>query len=122
MLITFSSNSSGDILMLEKHALLVLQAMGRHYETMPAEGVITHDQLSQSIANLEKAIAEDKKAHPPKNEYQEELEREERGEEKPHPIMEYVNLARRAFPLLEMMKKAQKDDKDQVVWNTGNAW
>lgn len=76
----------------------------------------------KALPTWKKQLPKIKKAHPPKDEYQEELEREERGEEKPHPIMEYVNLARRAFPLLEMMKKAQKDEKDQVVWNTGNAW
>lgn len=121
MLITFSSNSSGDVLMLDKHALLVLNALGRAYDTVPAEGVITHAQLAESIEALEKAIAEDKKENT-KDAYQEEDEREEKGEDKPHPMQEPVSLARRAFPLLEMMKQALKNEKDQVVWRAGNAW
>lgn len=121
MLITFSSNSSGDVLMLDKHALLVLNALGRQYETVPAEGVITHAQLAESIATLEKAIAEDKKDNS-QDAYKEEDEREEKGEDKPHPMQEPVSLARRAFPLLEMMKQALKNEKDQIVWRAGNAW
>ncbi|NEN75523.1 DUF1840 domain-containing protein [Pelistega sp. NLN82] len=121
MLIIFSSQSSGDILMLDKHALPLLQAMGRDYETMPAEGVITHNQLASSIAALERAIAHDKEENPQEG-YKEEDEREEKEEEKPHPVLENVNLARRAFPLLEMMKEALKQEKDEVVWHQQNAW
>lgn len=120
MLITFSSKSSADILMLDKHALLVLKALGRDYETIPAEGVITHEQLEASIENLSRAMAEDKRHR--EDFYTEQEAREERGEEKLHPVLEPVDLARRAYPLLEMMKQAQKDEKDYVVWRAGNAW
>lgn len=57
MLVTFSSKSSGDVVMLEKHALQVLNAIGRNYDTLPPEGVITHEQLENSISNLEASIA-----------------------------------------------------------------
>ncbi|NOL48618.1 DUF1840 domain-containing protein [Pelistega europaea] len=120
MLITFSSNSSADVLMLDKHALAVLKALGRDYDKMPAEGVITHEQLASSIDALAKAIAKDKETRA--DFYAEQEEREERGEEKIHPVLEPVDLARRAYPLMEMMKEALKKEKDYVVWRSANAW
>lgn len=120
MLITFSSNSSADVLMLDKHALMVLKALGRDYETVPAEGVITHEQLAESISRLAKAIEQDKANR--SDFYAEQEAREDRGEEKVHPMLEPVDLARRAYPLMQMMKEAQKDEKDYVVWRGANAW
>ena len=121
MLITFSSQSSGDVLMLDKHALVVLSAMGRDYDSMPKEGVITHQQLADSIASLEAAISKNKQENP-QDSFKEEDERDARGDEKVHPVQEAVSLAQRAFPLLSMMKEALKHENDQVVWRSGSAW
>lgn len=121
MLITFRSKSSGEVLMLGKDALQVLKAMGRTYETMPEQGVITHEQLAPAIANLERAMHSDKVENPIPS-YEDEDRLKENDEEKPHPVQEPVNLARRAYPLLEMMKAAQADPEDNVVWNSSSAW
>ena len=60
MLITFKSKNSGEVFMLDKHALAVLKVAGRDYgEQLPAEGVFTAEQLSDAIANLRQAVVED---------------------------------------------------------------
>lgn len=120
MLIIFSSKSSADILMLDKHALAVLKALGRVYEEIPLEGVITHEQLAECIANLTHAIDDDKEHRI--DFYKEQEIREERGEEKIHPMLEPVDLARRAYPLMQMMCEALKHEKDYIVWRATNAW
>lgn len=112
MLITFSSKSSGDILMLDKHAIKVLQAMGRSYEVMPEQGVITREQLQGSIMTLEEAIRQDHTAADTEKGDQDDLDLG----------LANVNLSRRAFPLLAMMKEAMKHDEDHVVWRSENAW
>ena len=59
MLITFKSKNSGEVFMLDKHALVVLKVAGRDYgEQLPAEGVFTAEQLSDAIANLRQAVEE----------------------------------------------------------------
>lgn len=121
MLITFSSKSRGDVLMLAKHALEVLQATGRRYETLPEQGVITHAQLPEAIANLQKAMHIDAQENPTPS-YEEEDRREENYEDKPHPMQEPVNLTRRGYPLLEMMQAALEDKEDEVVWRSSSAW
>ncbi|WP_169293043.1 DUF1840 family protein [Advenella sp. EE-W14] len=52
MLITFRSNASADVVMLDKHALSVLKAAGRDYETLPENGVFTVEQLDEAIDNI----------------------------------------------------------------------
>lgn len=121
MLVTFSSKSRGDVVMLGKHALEVLKALGRNYETLPEHGVITHEQLAAAIANLERAMHSDKQENPTPS-YEEEDRQKENYEDKPHPMQEPVNLARRAFPLLDMMQAAQADPEDSVVWRSSSAW
>lgn len=121
MLITFSSKSRGEILMLGKHALEVLKALGRDYETLPEQGVITHEQLPAAIERLKKAMHRDEAENPTPS-YEEEDRREENFEDKPHPVQEPVNLARRAYPLLEMMEAALADKEDEVVWRSSSAW
>ncbi|NLN66537.1 MAG: DUF1840 domain-containing protein, partial [Alcaligenaceae bacterium] len=51
-LITFRSNASADVVMLDKHALSVLKAAGRDYETLPESGVFTVEQLDEAIDNI----------------------------------------------------------------------
>ncbi|CCG19716.1 putative uncharacterized protein [Taylorella asinigenitalis 14/45] len=120
MLVTFSSKSSGDVVMLEKHALQVLNAIGRNYPALPPEGVITHEQLDESIKNLEAAVASISD-NPEEELVKNEEEDAEQAEKK--PIDEFVGLGQRAFPLLDMMRKASKGNvDDQVVWRSANSW
>lgn len=121
MLITFSSKSSGDVVMLEKHALIVLNASGRHYQTLPECGVITHDQLADAIAHLEGTM-QINKAENSAPTYEDEDRQIEKDGEKQHPLQEPVSLDRRAYPLLEMMKAALLESGDEIIWRGASAW
>ena len=124
MLITFKSKNSGEVMMLAKHALAVLKAAGRDYgDTMPAQGVFTAEQLTETIANLRQAIDED--SHKDLHSYavhdQEVEQRDKENLEAKHPLIEGVNLSQRAYPLLKMFESAQQHG-DDVVWSGGSAW
>ena len=123
MLITFRSNASADVVMLDKHALSVLKAAGRDYETLPESGVFTVAQLDEAIQNITRAVAEDPDSNPDQvyADKDREEEDDEYPEEKPHPVMEKVTLRRRTFPLLDMLRAAKVHGKE-VVWEVGSAW
>ena len=124
MLITFKSKNSGEVFMLDKHALAVLKVPGRDYgEQLPAEGVFTAEQLSDAIANLRQAVEEDenKDMHSYAVHDKEEEERKEEEREKKHPMLEGVSFSQRAYPLLNMFENAQKHD-DEVIWQSGSGW
>lgn len=123
MLITFRSNASADVVMLDKHALSVLKAAGRDYETLPESGVFTVDQLDEAIQNIIRAVAEDPDSNPDQvyADKDREEEDDEYPEEKPHPVTERVTLRRRTFPLLDMLRAARAQGKE-VVWEVGSAW
>lgn len=124
MLITFTSKNSGEVLMLDKHALAVLKVAGRDYgEEMPNKGVFTAEQLVDAITKLRQAIEEDenKDLHSYAVHDKEEEERKEEGLEKKHPLIEGVSFSQRAYPLLQMFENAQKHG-DDVLWNGGSVW
>lgn len=123
MLITFKSKNSGEVFMLDKHALAVLKVAGRDYEELPKEGVFTAEQLVDAIAKLREAIQEDenKDLHSYAVHDKEEEEREEEEREKKHPMLEGVSFSQRAYPLLNMFENAQKKG-DEVIWQSGSGW
>jgi len=116
MLIVFHSKAASDVLMFSAHALKVMQAAGREYtDTLPERGVITHTQLPDFIAALEKAISLEK------TEQAEQEPVEEDEDEKPHPISEPVSFRQRAWPLLQMLR-ASRDKKYDVMWEPAPKW
>ena len=104
MLVTFKSDADADIVMYRKHAEPILQMLGKDVE----RGILTPEELPQAIATLEAAIEADRQAHPGLDETEEEKAKEE-GKEPP------VEFHRRAWPLLQMMKRALAEKKP-VVW------
>ena len=52
MLVTFRSKNSGEVIMIAKHARLVLAEAGRDYDELPDSGVFTAEQFPDAIANL----------------------------------------------------------------------
>jgi len=113
MLLTFRSKAAADVLMLSEHAVPLLRAAGKTMESSPERGVFTVEQLPAAIAGIERAI---KEAAPPQEDDDEDDDDRSR-----HPISEPVSLQRRAYPLLEMMRRA-RDKGVEVVWEVGSAW
>ncbi|HLS17287.1 MAG TPA: DUF1840 domain-containing protein [Paenalcaligenes sp.] len=107
MLVVFESKAAARILMLGQHARTVLQAAGKlgPGQELPERGVFTAEQLAEAIGHLEAALSEDEGYQP-----------QDDDDDKPHPISEKVSLTQRAYPLLEMLRAAEKMQTN-VMWS-----
>lgn len=110
MLIKFTSNVSGSVLMMGEHALSVLEAAGKKFEdgVLPERGVFTAQQVPTAIAALQEAMAD----APP---LYDQLDEDDPDAPKVHPLNKAVSFKQRAYPLYEMLIEAQKQDED-VMW------
>lgn len=96
MLITFKCKASPDITMLENLAQYLLGIVGK---TMGERGAIGNDETAVAIAKLEAAIAEDRAAAA--------VEREKKSKDDKEADNR-LRLAQRAYPLLDMLREANK--------------
>ena len=110
MLVKFTSNVSGSVLMLGEHAIDVLAAAGKKIDdgVLPERGVFTAQQLPEAIAALKEAISD----APP---LYDEVNEDDPDEPKVHPLNKAVSFKQRAYPLYEMLIEAQKQGVD-VMW------
>jgi hypothetical protein len=114
MLISFRSKAGAEVLMLSDHAAPLLRAAGKTLpEKFPERGVFTPEQLEQAIAGIERAVA---LAH----------DHPEDHENDPdalpvHPMARPVGLQQRAYPLLDLMKKALAKGVN-VTWESASSW
>ncbi|MGT2469698.1 DUF1840 domain-containing protein [Paraburkholderia terrae] len=106
MLITFKCRSAPDVVMLENLAQYLLGIIGKR---LGARGVINHDELGVVISKLEAAIVTDKQE---RAEHEGHFHEGEEGHEH-HELP--IGLAQRAYPFLDMLRAAQKDNTD-IVW------
>ncbi|BFG72184.1 hypothetical protein PTKU46_02170 [Paraburkholderia terrae] len=106
MLITFKCRSAPDVVMLENLAQYLLGIIGKR---LGARGVIAHDELGVVISKLEAAIVTDKQE---RAEHEGHFHEGEEGHEH-HELP--IGLAQRAYPFLDMLRAAQKDNTD-IVW------
>lgn len=105
MLYTFRSKAAGEILMLPKHARPLLEVAGKLPDVAAQpRGVFTPDQLDAAIARLEARI----QATPPATFNEDDPEDMARARQ-------HVDLDQRAFPLLDMLRKARTKGVD-VMW------
>jgi len=106
MLLVFHSKAAADVLMLSRHAAPLLQAADKAggTEDVPARGVFTAAQLPAVIAAIERAAA------------QADAPLEDPDADDPAPAMDQpVSLRVRAYPLLDMLRRARKKGVD-VLW------
>jgi Domain of unknown function (DUF1840) len=96
MLYKFKSKVAGDVIMLGPNGDQVLRIVGKE---PAAKGIIEAPDLPRAIAALEAAVAADEAAAPA-------------GEASQR---ERVSLRQRAWPLVEMMKRAQRAGQ-AIVW------
>jgi hypothetical protein len=106
MLIRFKCRSTPDVVMLENLAEYLVGIVGKH---LGQRGVITHEELADAISKLEAAIVVDKKETAEKDGHFHE------GEEGHEPHELPIGLAQRAYPFLDMLRQAQRDNTD-VLW------
>lgn len=114
MLILFQSKSSAEVLMFAEHAMPLLRAAGKLFETseLPERGVITRDQLPAAIAGIESLIDAQPINDEPEDASDDSTE---------HPIDQHVSVRRRAWPLLAMLRLANENNED-VTWEPATVW
>lgn len=117
MLITFKTPPAPSVMMFAEHAQPILRAGGRSFpEGFPQRGVITVEQLPGVIQGIEAAMAHSD-THAPTHDPDEQDQ-----EEQEHPMNRPVNFKQRAFPLLDLLRQAQKAQKE-VMWEQADtAW
>ncbi|MGE5651487.1 DUF1840 domain-containing protein [Noviherbaspirillum sp. UKPF54] len=112
MLVTFKSKAAAEVLMYEDHAKRILDLLHKDVK----QGIITAGEMPRAVTTLEEEIAESRR-HPAS----EEVERDvlahhgEDVEDNEHEPVEFVSFATRAYPLLEMLRAARRENND-VMW------
>ena len=110
MLITFQSSAAAEITMYKAHVKELLDTLDKNCE----RGVITCAETAHVIQLLEQMMAQDKQ----ERQRQEQLLLDEEDQEDAFEKKiksETVSLSARFFPLLEMLRLAQKKQKD-IIW------
>ncbi len=101
MLVTFKSKAAADVIMYKEHALPILDLLHKDVN----RGVITAEETAGAIRLIETAVA---------NSRAEPAVIDGDGEED-RPQTEMVSFSARVFPLLEMLRAAQKIQRE-VMW------
>ena len=105
MIYKFKSKAAGDLIMMGPSGDQVLRIIGK--EPAP-QGIVEPAAMPAAMAAIERAIADDEAARA-------RAEREAAAEGRTLAPREGVSLRQRAWPLVEMMKRAQAADQD-IVW------
>ena len=105
MIYKFKSKATGDLIMTGPVGDQVLGILGR---SPAAQGIVESATMPAAIAALESAIAAEEAARA-------EAEREARSEGRSLPPRKEVSLRQRAWPMIEMLKRAHAE-KEDVVW------
>jgi hypothetical protein len=109
-LVVFRSKAAGEIFMFEETARRIFEIIGK---AAAPRGVITAEQVPEALARLTAAVEEEKAALKAAQARAEEAER--RGEDDAGAGERAITLAQRAYPLIEMLRAAQKK-KVEVTW------
>jgi hypothetical protein len=105
MIYKFKSKAAGDVIMMGPTGDQVLRAIGRD----PApKGIFEVADMPGAIAAIERAIADDEAAR-------KQAEQEAAAEGKKLAPRDAVSLRQRAWPLVEMMKRAIAEGHE-IVW------
>ena len=112
MLVTFKSKAAAEVVMYEAHAKPLLDLLNKDVK----RGVITAAETAHAVARLEETIGESK-IHPTTEEVKRDVvaHHSEVGDDHDHESSQYVSFATRAYPLLEMLRAAQRGGHD-VLW------
>lgn len=107
MLVTFQSTADADITMYQAHIGPVLASLGKDVK----RGVITAQETQFFIDAFEKVIEQDRR----QSAHLDDGNEDELDEIEKKARMDFVSLSARLFPLYEMLKAANKQQKD-IIW------
>ncbi|WP_298835597.1 DUF1840 domain-containing protein [uncultured Piscinibacter sp.] len=105
MIYKFKSKAAGDLIMMGPSGDQVLRIIGKEPAT---QGIIEPAAMPAAMAAIERAVADEEAARA-------RAEREAEAEGRTLPPREGVSLRQRAWPMIEMMKRAHTAGKD-IVW------
>ena len=105
MLYKFKSKAAGDVIMLEANGRQMLQLIGK--DAGP-QGIIEASQIPASITALEAAISKDEAD-------QKTASDDAAGRGEKVGKAEGISLRQRAVPMLDLMRRSQKEGAD-IVW------
>jgi len=120
MLVIFKSKASGDIIMYEKNAKVILDLLNRDTKS----GIIMAEETAWVIDVLEKEVekrkAEEALEKAREKEQREIKEKEEGSKDKEDereelPKVVPVSFSARVYPFLEMLRAAHKKNRE-IVW------
>ena len=105
MLYKFKSKAGGDVIMLGPQGDQMLQLLGR----APADkGIFQAADLAQAIETLTRAVDDDEAGFA-------KVQADAKAAGEPAPRRNGIQLRQRAWPLIELMRHAQREKTD-VVW------
>jgi len=113
MLITFKSRVEADVLMFGDTAQQLLALLNK--DTNDAKGIVTVEQLPEAIARLESAIEAERARQNAKSVDETDAEEEANVEAGHTGMAAPVNLAQRAWPLLDLLRCSLAAD-EPVIW------
>ncbi len=105
MIYKFKSKAGADVIMMGPPGDQILRLLGRE---SGGQGILTNEQMPAALAALEQAISDDEAAFA-------KAQAEARTAGETVPRREGVSLRQRAWPLIELMRRAQQGGHD-VVW------
>ena len=105
MIYKFKSKAAGDVIMMGPSGDHVLRIIGKQ---PAAKGIIEPAAMPGAIAAIERAILEEEAQR-------KQAEAEAEAEGRTLPPRDSVTLRQRAWPLVDMMKRAHAADED-IVW------
>ena len=105
MIYKFKSKAAGDVIMTGPSGDHILRVIGK--EPGP-KGIVLPEDMPGAIAALERAVQEDEAAR-------KQAEEQAAAEGVALPPREGVTLRQRAWPLIEMMRRAHAANKE-IVW------
>jgi hypothetical protein len=107
-LVVFRSRAAGEIFMFAETARRIFDIIGR--QEAP-RGVITAEQVPEALQKLVDAVEEEKAQLKAAQQDEDLADKQGEGSAQQRPI----TLGQRAFPLIEMLRAAQKK-KVEVTW------
>jgi hypothetical protein len=113
MLVTFKSDAGADVIMFGDDAGRLLAVLGK--DAAEAKGIVTVERLPEAISRLQAAIDADRARQDAKSAAGREAEEDAEREAGRGGMAASVNLAQRAWPLLDLLRRAQTGGAP-VVW------
>lgn len=105
MLYEFKSRATGTLMMTETVAETILEIIGK---APGPKGIILPEQMPKAIEALNAAVAQERQAAKPQPE-------PDPADEARQPVEPIVTLAQRAFPFIDMLRRAHAAGKE-ITW------